>query len=634
MKTKLKSFFSILCKIPLLELSVALWPLLSAYQYHFSSVGLLFVVVSLAIRLIRLRRLKFLFDKRILISLVWILLVGLFCIIGSRFNLLEIKNVVSVFLYVILIICISPIVDKNKIGWLFIVFGLIFAVGIYIQAIYVYFLKQNVRPIQILPLPTKSYYANRFLQYQDRPMGFFMEPAAYATYAIFPMIYAIQKKRYESVFIIYISSVLTKSTLGFIVASFLLIVFIGRTVIAMKKNILKLILSACFLASFFGIIVAGYRFGFFEKLLSTGSSTLNRVFSGYQVFWELPFFNKIFGIQTTSLNNYLSANSILIPQSQRVTMGFVNGYSYVLNYYGIVGFLLFIYFIYLLIKRCKGNANSILVITVWMIMMIGDSCIFNTHFCIFLISCLTFLDKKELVYTLSFKSKTKPADKIEQSPDKKPIEQKEKRKNYVFTGAVMIILSIVLSILSFAKQLVFAHTFGSTGIASAYTLASELPLTIFAIFATTITSIVIPLFSKKYYKQGKKEAGIFISNLMTIFGILSLFITALTFIFADQIISLIASSWKNNPEYDGMHDIAVIILRFASILIICNSIIDTTTGILNFYHKFVTPRFLTGLRNLVFILCLISLHNMFGIYAALIGLVGGIVLETDRKSVV
>lgn len=556
-------------------------------------------------------------------------MVGLFCIIGSRFSLLEIKNVVSIFLYVFLVICISPVVNKNKLGWLFIIFGLIFAVGIYAQAISVYFLKRNVRPIQILPLPTKAYYANRFLQYQDRPMGFFMEPAAYATYAIFPMIYAIQKKRYESIFIIYVSSVLTKSTLGFIVASFLLIVFIGRTVFAMKRHLWKIIISVCFLGSFVGIVVAGYHFGFFEKLLSTGSSTLNRVFSGYQVFWELPFFNKIFGVQTTSLNNYLTANSILIPQSQRVTMGFVNGYSYVLNYYGIVGFLLFIYFIYLLIKRCKGNSNSILVIAVWMIMMIGDSCIFNTHFCIFLISCFAFLDKKELIYTLSFvKKKTEPIEKIEQGSNKKSIEPKEKRKNYVFTGAVMIILSIILSVLSFAKELVFAHTFGSTGIASAYTLASELPLTIFAIFATTITSIVIPLFSKKYYKQGKKEADVFISNLMTIFGIISLFITALICIFADQIISLIASSWKNNSEYAGMHDTAVIILRFASILIICNSIIDTTTGILNFYHKFVTPRFLTGLRNLVFILCLISLHNMFGIYAALIGLIGGIVLET------
>src|SRR5680860_344446 len=114
------------------------------------------------------------------------------------------------------------------------------------------------------------------------------------------------------------------------------------------------------------------------------------------------------------------------------------------------------------------------------------------------------------------------------------------KKHVIRTTILLFIASALTSIVSFARESVFANYFGVSSEADAYIIAIQLPVIIFAVISTALTTVVIPLYSEKYYKDGKAQADGFFSNLLTLVLVGSSPFAIMGIIFADAIIYIFA----------------------------------------------------------------------------------------------
>jgi len=199
----------------------------------------------------------------------------------------------------------------------------------------------------------------------------------------------------------------------------------------------------------------------------------------------------------------------------------------------------------------------------------------------------------------------------------------QSNQNRVTKSALtMTFVSIISLVFSFVQESVFAYFFGASSVTDAYTVASQIPMILFSLVSTAISTVVIPCYSKEYYEDGPRAAEKYASNFTTVIsGITIIFIT-LCEIFANQLIFLFA------PGMDAVtRDLAVEIFRIILPTVLCTEIMNINTGILNVHKKFVLPALTSNLLNVAFVTTIAILAGKYGIFAAVIGFVIGSALE-------
>ncbi|MEY8390534.1 murein biosynthesis integral membrane protein MurJ [Lachnospiraceae bacterium] len=195
-------------------------------------------------------------------------------------------------------------------------------------------------------------------------------------------------------------------------------------------------------------------------------------------------------------------------------------------------------------------------------------------------------------------------------------------KWFIKQGIILSLLSIAVAIFSFVKEAVFANYFGTSSAADAYTIAIQIPEILFAVVWNAINAIVIPLYTEKYYKEGKKEASYFISNLVMLFSLGAIVLLVFEEIFADEIIFLFS------PGLTGeTHDLAVSLMRCILPMLFFEGIIRISVGILNVHEQFIAPKFINTIRNIGVIVGLTLFAKKFGVFVAAYGLLSGIIIE-------
>ena len=186
----------------------------------------------------------------------------------------------------------------------------------------------------------------------------------------------------------------------------------------------------------------------------------------------------------------------------------------------------------------------------------------------------------------------------------------------------MTAISIITLAFSFVHESVFAYFFGASNLTDAYTIATQIPVTLFALVATAIGNVVIPCYSKEYYSSGPEAAEKYVCNLSTLIALVSLGFVLFCEIFAYPIISLFA------PGMDAQTKLlAVSLFRVVLPTILFTGLMHINTGILNVHKKFVLPALSSVLLNLIFILSVAFLAAKFGIFAAVIGTLVGTSLQ-------
>lgn len=250
------------------------------------------------------------------------------------------------------------------------------------------------QPIQFLPISEE----NQFNWKMDltRASGLFTEPQAFSSYILPLLIYLLFNDKYKSAIFFTIVIFASESSQGIILTAFFWVYFLvksGRLDANKLIKILSVIIGAIVLA----VILSQTKMfaAVFEKI-----GTINifgydiRLTKGFQIFFAMPFFDKLFGIGFGNLAEYLKSGGFhfwWMPLTQPQLLGYVTTMAGVLIHYGIIGFVIYIN-IFLNNKKSRSGLSKALLLLIF-ISSFSQTILFNAWFIFYWVVFEIFDDK-------------------------------------------------------------------------------------------------------------------------------------------------------------------------------------------------------------------------------------------------
>ena len=188
------------------------------------------------------------------------------------------------------------------------------------------------------------------------------------------------------------------------------------------------------------------------------------------------------------------------------------------------------------------------------------------------------------------------------------------KRTLAVSSANVTIILLGGYLISFGKEAVIASFMGVSSISDAYAVAIQVPVTLFAFFAVSINSIIIPLYLDIKQNSGIDKANLFVSNFINILTVVSLFIVFIGEVFAGQIIYLFAPGFNSDT-----HSLATFLLRLTIPSVSFTGIIQVLTSILNANRVFNLPSLGPYFLNIILILTIVSMFSFLGVSSACIG---------------
>jgi putative peptidoglycan lipid II flippase len=187
--------------------------------------------------------------------------------------------------------------------------------------------------------------------------------------------------------------------------------------------------------------------------------------------------------------------------------------------------------------------------------------------------------------------------------------------------AIFSILTAVSRVVGLLREIVFASYFGTTGRASAYTIASLVPNLVAQLFAqSALSAAFVPVFTDLLQKGRRREA---VSLASTLFWILLIGLGAITafFILAAGLIMPLFIGAKFSGS---LNDLTVGLSQVLFPVVLLLGLTGLLTGILQSYDEFTIPAISPAVWNLVIIVLLVTLaphfHGQAEVYAYAIGI--------------
>ena len=185
---------------------------------------------------------------------------------------------------------------------------------------------------------------------------------------------------------------------------------------------------------------------------------------------------------------------------------------------------------------------------------------------------------------------------------------------------IAILLSKLLGLLRGSAVALF---YGTDYVASAYSMASQLPVNFFdMILGSAVSSAFIPVYNKFSQTDGRQRADRFASRFINLILIATVILSAIGVVFAPQIIGLMGSGMEPRAA-----DLASQLLRIMFPLVIFTGLAFTFVGILQSLGEFKIPAIMSLISNLVCIIYLFTLNDKFGVYGLSAALLVGWALQ-------
>jgi putative peptidoglycan lipid II flippase len=140
--------------------------------------------------------------------------------------------------------------------------------------------------------------------------------------------------------------------------------------------------------------------------------------------------------------------------------------------------------------------------------------------------------------------------------------------------------------------------------------------------STAISNVALPYYSKKLNQEGPESASKYVSNLMTVITVLTLAIILILEVFAGAVIKLFAPGLA--PEVE---DLAKLLFRLVLPTILLTELVNINTTIQDVNKSFVLPLLGSVILNTTFVFFVCLLAKTGGIYAAVLGVIIGTILE-------
>lgn len=172
----------------------------------------------------------------------------------------------------------------------------------------------------------------------------------------------------------------------------------------------------------------------------------------------------------------------------------------------------------------------------------------------------------------------------------------------------MAIATFFSRILGLVREQVMAASFGAGGLTDAFLVAYRIPNLLRDLFAEgAFSSAFVPTFVEEN-QIGHEKARQLLWALFILLGLTTLFFSGVIFIFAEELITVFAPSFKADPD---KFQITVNLTKIMSPFLLFVSIAALFMGVLNSLKIFFIPSLAPAFFNITMILCMIVLPSYF-----------------------
>ena len=108
----------------------------------------------------------------------------------------------------------------------------------------------------------------------------------------------------------------------------------------------------------------------------------------------------------------------------------------------------------------------------------------------------------------------------------------------------LMIATMIAKLLGFGRELVLASSYGASMYSDAYLTAMNIPLAIFSIIGSALTTTFIPMYFEVSSDLGKEKALNYANNVFNIVMVICIVLAILGFIFIEPLVKVFAMGFE------------------------------------------------------------------------------------------
>ncbi len=191
-------------------------------------------------------------------------------------------------------------------------------------------------------------------------------------------------------------------------------------------------------------------------------------------------------------------------------------------------------------------------------------------------------------------------------------------------AVVVAVFTTVAKMTFFAKELAVAWRFGTSDLLDAFLIAYVVPAFIVNLISGSFNSALIPVYVQVREVDGSSHANNLYASVMTISVLFLLICTGLMILFAPAYLHILASGFDEDKLLLTRN-----LLYFVSPVVILSGITTLRSAVLNAGEKFAIPALIPAITPIMTILFLWLAGSVWNIYAMVLGMIIGQILEVS-----
>lgn len=197
------------------------------------------------------------------------------------------------------------------------------------------------------------------------------------------------------------------------------------------------------------------------------------------------------------------------------------------------------------------------------------------------------------------------------------------KKNNLFIAVISLFIATILSkLIGFTREAILVSVYGAGMISDVYITAMNIPLTLFDIVATALSTTFIPLFFKIQEKEGEIKALEFSNNIFNIVLIISLLLSIIGYIFAEPLVKIFAMEFSGTKLELAVQFTKIIV--FSMVFIGLSKILSSWLQIKN---NFFIPGIISIPYNIIIIISILVSYKYNNVKVLIVGSLLGIMSQ-------
>ncbi|MCI7163637.1 hypothetical protein [Butyricimonas virosa] len=321
----------------LLEVLIALYPILMGYQYGSIPCTLLFLLVMDLLALFRKTNFSLPSKYMKYLAVFVIMHEVILCATMKSLPSYHVNSIVSLLVIIPSIFVIVPVVNFEKLKGAINLIAVICMMGMF----YHFIILQTgyyVSPIKVPFMPDMQS-GTRLYSEVFRPCSFFWEPQSYCTFMSVPLFYSLIDKKYFWTVLIILSMFLSTSTTGIAISILSLAIFVLTQKVTKSQRVIFFALG---ISLVYVLFTADFLSAGVEKMASISYEASSRLYNGPTLIANMHMEDFVFGINYSNVYDYYRDGNIQAVLMEKYDSIFMPSFWNVLAKFGVIGLLLYL----------------------------------------------------------------------------------------------------------------------------------------------------------------------------------------------------------------------------------------------------------------------------------------------------